>query len=71
MLSTVIDHKALTVTGVQYRDKISNICDQLNDTDLKNMCIQQDSGKCHTVRETIDLLKQCYPGRVMSRNYDV
>lgn len=35
------------------------------------MWFQQDGARCHTARETIDLLRQHFPGRVISRNANV
>ncbi|CAF4889820.1 unnamed protein product [Pieris macdunnoughi] len=34
---------------------------------VEGMWFQQDGAKCHTARETIQLLHQSFPGRVISR----
>lgn len=59
---------ALTVTGVRYRDMINNFfVPELEDLSLENMWFQQDGATCHTARETLALLREHFPGRVISR----
>jgi len=57
-----------TVTGAQYRDMITQFfVPKLEDIDVTNMWFQQDGATCHTARETIQLLHETFPGRVLSR----
>jgi len=43
---------------------------KLDDIDGANMWFQQDGTRCHTARETIQLLHKTFPGRVISRFCD-
>jgi hypothetical protein len=38
--------------------------------DMEDKCSQQDGATCHTARETTELLRENFPGRVISRNGD-
>ena len=40
---------------------------KLQDTDVDEMWFQQDGATCHTAGETIQLLHESSPGRVISR----
>ncbi|XP_018359883.1 PREDICTED: uncharacterized protein LOC108759083 [Trachymyrmex cornetzi] len=40
---------------------------KLDDIDVDDMWFQQDGATCHTARETIQLLHETFPGRVLSR----
>lgn len=44
---------------------------EMEDMDLDDVYFQQDGATCHTSRETIELLHEKFPGRVISRNGDV
>uniref|UniRef100_A0A8D8TNF6 Transposable element Tc3 transposase n=1 Tax=Cacopsylla melanoneura TaxID=428564 RepID=A0A8D8TNF6_9HEMI len=44
---------------------------QLDELGLENMWFQQDGATTHTARATIDLLKQAFPGRLISRFGDI
>lgn len=58
---------AVTVNGIRYRDMIRNfLWPALNEMDTANMWFQQDGATCHTSRETITLLHEKFPGRVIS-----
>lgn len=62
----------VTVNGVRYRNMITNfLWPELHDMDLENMWFQQDGATCHTGNETIDLLREKFPGRVISRRGDI
>ncbi|KAK9510942.1 hypothetical protein O3M35_005613 [Rhynocoris fuscipes] len=40
---------------------------KLDDIDVANMWFQQDGATCHTARETLQLMHETFPGRVLSR----
>ena len=39
---------------------------KLNDIDVANMWFQQDDATCHTATETMQLLHETFPGRILS-----
>ena len=43
---------------------------ELEDMDVDDVYFHQDGATCHTGGETIDLLREKVPGRVISRNDD-
>ncbi|XP_053969084.1 uncharacterized protein LOC128870448 [Anastrepha ludens] len=43
---------------------------ELDGIDLDNVYFQQDGATCHTSNKTIDLLREKFPGRVISRRGD-
>ena len=43
---------------------------ELKDMDVDDVYFQQDGATCHTSSETIGLLREKFPGRVISRNGD-
>ena len=43
---------------------------ELEDMDVDNVYLQQDGATCYTSGETIGLLREKFPGRVISRNGD-
>ncbi|XP_078032646.1 uncharacterized protein LOC144467630 [Augochlora pura] len=60
--------QAITVNGARYRDMIIQFfVPKLQDMDVDGMWFQQDGTTCHTARETIQLLHESFPGRVISR----
>ena len=62
---------AVTVNGVRYRNRITEfLWPQLDDMDMEDMWYPQDGATCHTPRETTELLRKKFPGRVISRNGD-
>lgn len=64
--------EAETVNGERYRQMLNNfLWPRLEDMDLNNLYFQQDGATCHTARETLNLLQEKFPGRVISRNGDV
>lgn len=63
--------QAVTVTGVRYRNMLREFLWPLLDgVDIEGMRFQQDGATCHTARETMDFLREKFPGRIISRNGD-
>lgn len=63
---------AVTVNGERYRNMITDFFwHELDDFDLEDMWFQQDGATCHTSRDTINLLREKFNDRVISRNADV
>lgn len=63
------DGANVTVNGERYRDMVEgwflpNVATQ----DLEHYWFQQDGATCHTSRQTIDLLKETFGDRVISKN---
>ncbi|GFW28990.1 DUF4817 domain-containing protein [Trichonephila clavipes] len=58
----------VTVIGDRYRAMISNFfIPELNNHDVQELWFQQDGATCHTARATIDLLKDTFGDRLISR----
>ncbi|GFX34890.1 transposable element Tc3 transposase [Trichonephila clavipes] len=58
----------VTVNGDRYRAKITNFfIPELNNHDVQELWFQQDDATCHTARATIDLLKDTFGDRLISR----
>ncbi|GFV38192.1 uncharacterized protein TNCV_710151 [Trichonephila clavipes] len=58
----------VTVNGDQYRAMITNFfIPELNNHDVQELGFQQDGATCHTARGTIDLLKDTFSDRLISR----
>ncbi|GFX21135.1 hypothetical protein TNCV_4367141 [Trichonephila clavipes] len=58
----------VTVNGDRYRAMITNFfIPELNNHDVQELCFQQDGATCHTARATIDLLKDTFGDRLISR----
>lgn len=56
---------SLTVIGVHYRYMAQNcLVPQIQQFNLQNMWSQQDGAICHTVRETMNLLRTIWPPRL-------
>ncbi|GFV05690.1 hypothetical protein TNCV_2450181 [Trichonephila clavipes] len=56
------------VNGDRYRAMITNFfIPELNNHDVQELWFQQDSATCHTARATIDLLKDTFGDRLISR----
>ncbi|GFU67259.1 transposable element Tc3 transposase [Trichonephila clavipes] len=54
--------------GDRYRAMITNfLIPELNNHDVQELCFQQDGATCHTARATIDLLKDTFGDRLISR----
>ncbi|GFU14203.1 putative transposable element [Trichonephila clavipes] len=60
-------HK-VTVNGDRYRAMITNFfIPELNNHNVQELWFQQDGATCHTARTTIDLLKDTFGDRLISR----
>ncbi|GFX51370.1 DUF4817 domain-containing protein [Trichonephila clavipes] len=58
----------VTVNGDWYRAMITNFfIPELNNHDVQELWFQQDGATCHTARATIDLLKDTFGERLISR----
>ncbi|GFX41054.1 transposable element Tc3 transposase [Trichonephila clavipes] len=58
----------VTVNGDRYRARITNFfIPELNNHDAQELWFQQDGATCHTARATIDLLKDTFGDRLISR----
>ncbi|GFT66742.1 uncharacterized protein TNCV_1395051 [Trichonephila clavipes] len=58
----------VTVNGDRYRAMITNFfIPELNNHDVQELWFQQDGAACHTARATIDLLKDTFGDRIISR----
>ncbi|GFY15480.1 uncharacterized protein TNCV_1572911 [Trichonephila clavipes] len=59
---------SVPINGDRYRAMISNFfIPELNNHDVQELWFQQDSATCHTARATIDLLKDTFGDRLISR----
>ncbi|GFU53861.1 DUF4817 domain-containing protein [Trichonephila clavipes] len=58
----------VTVNGDRYRAMITNFfIPELNNHDVQKLWFQQDGATCHTARSIIDLLKDTFGDRLISR----
>ncbi|GFX45764.1 retrovirus-related Pol polyprotein from transposon opus [Trichonephila clavipes] len=58
----------VTVNGNRHRAMITNFfIPELNNQDVQELWFQQDGATCHTARATIDLLKDTFGDRLISR----
>ncbi|GFW01496.1 putative DD41D transposase [Trichonephila clavipes] len=58
----------VTVNGDRYKAMITNFfIPELNNHDVQELWFQQDGATCHTSRATIDLLKDTFGDRLISR----
>ncbi|GFV18108.1 histone-lysine N-methyltransferase SETMAR [Trichonephila clavipes] len=58
----------VTVNGDRYRAMITNFfIPELNNHDVQELWFQQDGATCHAARATIDLLKDTFGDRLISR----
>ncbi|GFV79972.1 uncharacterized protein TNCV_1217401 [Trichonephila clavipes] len=58
----------VTINGDRYRAMITNFfIPELNNHDVQELWFQQDGATCHTARATIDLLKETFGDRLISR----
>ncbi|GFX93066.1 DUF4817 domain-containing protein [Trichonephila clavipes] len=58
----------VTVNGDRYRATITNFfIPELNNHDIQELWFQQDGATCHTARAIIDLLKDTFVNRLISR----
>ncbi|GFS76059.1 putative transposable element [Trichonephila clavipes] len=62
------DGHNVTVNGDRYRAMITNFfISELNNHDVQELWFQQDGATCHTALATIDLLKDTFGDRLISR----
>ncbi|GFT73421.1 uncharacterized protein TNCV_150251 [Trichonephila clavipes] len=62
------DGHNVTANGDRYRAIITNFfIPQLNNHDVQELWFQEDGATCHTARATIDLLKDTFGDRLISR----
>ncbi|GFY14472.1 uncharacterized protein TNCV_1315261 [Trichonephila clavipes] len=67
LLQNVEGHN-VTVNGDRYRAMITNFfIPEWNNHDVQELWFQQDGATCHTARATIDLLKDTFGDRLISR----
>ncbi|GFU88608.1 hemocyanin B chain [Trichonephila clavipes] len=67
LYEVLISHN-VTVNGDRYRAMITNFfISELNNHDVQELWSQQDGATCHTARATIDLLKDTFGDRLISR----
>ncbi|GFS50846.1 uncharacterized protein TNCV_4847541 [Trichonephila clavipes] len=58
----------VTVNGDRYRAMVTNFfIPELNNHDVQELWFQQDGATCHTARAAIDLLKDTFGDRLVSR----
>lgn len=61
--------QAVTVTGERYRAMINEfLWPELDAMDVDDMWFQQDGATCHTAHATIEVLREKFNGRIISRN---
>ncbi|GFT50629.1 hypothetical protein TNCV_552131 [Trichonephila clavipes] len=65
-------HKGISkhryINGDRYKAMITNFfIPELNNHDVQELWFQQDGATCHTARATIDLLKDTFGDRLISR----
>ncbi|GFT82426.1 transposase [Trichonephila clavipes] len=67
-VETPLHPEKLTVNGDRYRAMITNFfIPELNNHDVQELWFQQDGATCHKSRATIDLLKDTFGDRLVSR----
>lgn len=60
--------QAITINDIRYRDRIILFfLSKLQAMDMDDMWFQQDGATCRTTRETIQLLRESFPSRVIFR----
>lgn len=64
--------KAVTVNGIRYREMITNfLWHEIGDMDVDGIWFQQDGATCHSAKETLQLLRTKFNGRLISKRGDV
>ncbi|GFS75074.1 DUF4817 domain-containing protein [Trichonephila clavipes] len=67
-VETPLHPEKLTVNGDRYRAMITNFfIPEMNNHDVQELWFKQDGATCHTARATIDLLKDTFGDRLISR----
>jgi len=65
------ERDSVTVIGVRYRDMLSNfLWHRLDQVYIDNVWFQQDGATCFSSRETITLLREKFPNRLISLRGD-
>ncbi|KAL0851344.1 hypothetical protein ABMA28_007164 [Loxostege sticticalis] len=63
---------AITVTGERYRTMLREfLIPSLDELGLEHIWFQKDGATAHTARDTMDLVRDAFPGRVISRFGDL
>lgn len=63
---------AVTITGDRYRDMLENfLVPELDRLGLQHVWFQQDGATSHTANDTMDILREIFPGRIMSKRGDI
>lgn len=61
----------MTVDGPRYRRMLSYyFFNEIRDIDVRNIWFQQDGATFHTAHRTIELLREKFPGRLLSKGGD-
>ncbi|GFV95304.1 hypothetical protein TNCV_4586791 [Trichonephila clavipes] len=67
-INTLINSMTARFNGDRYRAMITNFfIPEWNNHDVQELWFQQDGATCHTARATIDLLKDTFGDRLISR----
>ena len=65
------DGEAVSVNGDRYRAMVNTFLrPEIENNDIEDYWFQQDGATAHTARQTIDLLKKMFPGRLVSKKGD-
>ena len=66
------DERAVTVTAVCYREMLSSfLFPKLDEITLDDVWFQQDGATAHTARDTMQLLREHFPERLISLRGDL
>jgi hypothetical protein len=61
----------VTINGERYRHMLTSfLWPFLQNIDMQNLWFQQDGATCHNSRETINIIKEKFPGRLISLRGD-
>lgn len=61
------NERAVTVNGARYRHMIEEFfLPRLEEMNVRNVWFQQDGATAHTARDSMDLLRQHFPDRLIS-----
>ena len=64
--------EAVTVSGDRYRDILNAfLFTKIEEEDINNIWLQQDSATCHTAEATLYVLRPVFDDRIISRRADV
>lgn len=64
--------QTVTVNGQRYHNLVTDfLIPKVNEMNVANLYFQQDGATCHTTRPNMEILRQKFPGRVISRYGDV